>query len=365
MYKYLVAALALGIALSVASVTRTADEETVRVGLAVGLTGYAANWGEGEVAAVKLAYEAYKDQLPPIEFVIEDTQSDGLGTVNAVTKLIDVHQVPVIIGPTWGDSFQGGYPLAEKSKVVVLAPSAALEAVANKSDFAFLFSTWWPQRSEAGAVIMHMRKSGSKKLCALNDQDSFNSLFATFIADAWGEGVHASEVPIGTTDFRTEVAKIIRASCDVVFAGFQDTSAIGPFMKQLKEQGSAVRVYSSTSAQNQGNLEKFPGMFDGLLYSYPAYDNDLRYQTLIEGLSEEDLRVATGPSFVNAYNAALLLFEALKIGARTGEEIKDALRTVHVAGIGMEDLYLNSEGQIGNASFRIKTVQDNQFVNAE
>ena len=113
----------------------------IKIGLAVGLTGYAANWGEGEVKAIELALDKYRGQISdPVELIIEDTKSEGLDTVNATKKLIDVDKGVAIIGPTWGDSFQGGYPLAEQAHVAVISSSAALEAVENKNDFEALLN---------------------------------------------------------------------------------------------------------------------------------------------------------------------------------------------------------------------------------
>jgi branched-chain amino acid transport system substrate-binding protein len=336
---------------------------SIKVGLAVGLSGYAANWGEGEVRAVELAYEAYKERLPRVELIIEDTKSDGLGTVNAMQKLIQSDRVVAVIGPTWGDSFQGGYPLAESAQVVVISPSAALEAVEHKSDFSFLFSTWWPQRLEADAIINDMHARGVQKVCVVHDHDPFNTIFSTFIIEQSKLATARFEVGMGTADFRTDIAKIKKQGCDTIFAAFQDTSAIGPFMSQLKEQDVTVQVYSSTSAQNEENLQKFPGSFDGLLYSFPDYATDPAYrelQTELHTKYGED--AVEGPAFVNAYNAASMLFAVLVDGARTGEEIRLALSKKHLSAIGTEDLYFNEQGQIGDISFVIKTVRNNAFV---
>ena len=64
--------------------------DNIKIGIAVGLTGYAANWGEGETKAIALAYDEYKDRLPNVEFITENTKSDGLGTVNAIKKLVEI-----------------------------------------------------------------------------------------------------------------------------------------------------------------------------------------------------------------------------------------------------------------------------------
>ena len=360
----IVLAVIIGIIFSVAKKPQT---DSFKIGVAAGLTGYAANWGEGEIKAYEFAYDEVKDKLPfKIEFVVENTESEGVGTVNAIKKLIDVDKVSAILGPTWGDSFQGGFPLAERAKVAVVMPSGALEALENKSDFSYLFSTWPPQDDEAQALIAHMKKAGLKKISVVHDEDAFNTKFGLIFADmakAQGLAVTDLSMPIGTTDFRTHLAKIKAEDSDAILILMSDTSAIGPFMKQMKELGVVRKVYSTTSSQNEDHLTKFPGQFDGLFYSFPGYVDDVKYEELHMRLVEKyGSNAAEGPSFVNAYNAAKILLEAIKQGARTGEEIRDKLYTISTPGVGIPQVSFDKNGQVGDVPFFIKNIQGNKFL---
>ncbi|MDB5259506.1 MAG: Extracellular ligand-binding receptor [Candidatus Taylorbacteria bacterium] len=344
-------------------------KEPIRIGLAIGLTGYAANWGSGEQKAVELALDEYSAKLDvPIKLVVEDTKSDGIGTVNAIQKLVEVDHVQAIIGPTWGDSFQGGLPIAEKAKVAMISPSAAMEAIENRGSFGYFFSTWWPQQQEVSALASRITKDHAKTVYIIHDQDSFNLKFSDMFQDAIASadpGIRIQRVtaPISANDFRTYVTKIKDAKPDAIFALFQDTGSVGSLMKQLKEQGVVAKVYSSTSAQNEGNLKKFPGYFDGLRYSYPSYEDDSRYAALKRKFIEKYGSGADeGPAFVNAYNASVVLLESIKAGARTGEEIRKALGKIRMPGVGVEELSFDMNNQIGNVTYLIKTVKGNSFV---
>lgn len=354
------------------------EDNVFKIGVATGLTGYAKNWGEGEIKAYQLAYDEVKDTLGiPIKFIVEDTKSDGLGTVNAISKLIQVDKVSVILGPTWGDSFQGGFSIAEKAKVTIVTPSSALETIENKNDFSYLFSTWWPQVPEASALGWHMQwVDGVNRVIVLHDLDAFNTKFAELfkrVADGGPKYLSTIDVsvPIGTSDFRTTIAKIKSEKPDAVLILMQDTSMVGPFMKQLKEQDVKVKVYSTTSAQNEENVKKFPGQFEGLTYSFPSYNTDENYQKLQERLRNKyGEGTDEGPAFVNAYNAAKAVFETIKNGARTGTEIRDSLRKIKVQGIGVKLISFDSNnGQIPargeNMKFVIKKIENNNFVEIE
>src|ERR1035437_6770501 len=116
----------------------SSKNNSIKVGVAVDESGYAANWGESEVKAVQLALDQYKDKInQPVELIIENTKGTDVGTVDAVKKLIEIDHVQAIIGPTWADSYQGGQPIAENSKVTMITPSAAIETIQNKDKFTY------------------------------------------------------------------------------------------------------------------------------------------------------------------------------------------------------------------------------------
>ncbi len=341
----------------------------IRVGVAVDQTGYAATWGDSELKATELALDAYRDKInQPVELVVENTKGTDVGTVNAVKKLIEIDHVQVILGPTWADSFQGAMPIAGQAKVVLLSPSAAVETIKDKDKFSYFFSTWWPEESEIKTLIDYMKSLGVTKFSPVNDQDPFNSQFVdTLVAtiNSGSSGITVSSrdtVPIGTKDFRTIIAKIKSIKPSATFIQLQDTSLMGPFMKQLKEQNVNALVFGTPDAENTDNITKFPGAFDGILYTFPSYDNDPSYKVLLDKLyARFGADTSRGPSFVSGYNAATMLFEVLKDGARTGTEIRDALNKVHVPGVGVKDLSFSQKGQLKDVTFIMKTIRNNKF----
>ncbi|MES2215859.1 MAG: ABC transporter substrate-binding protein [Patescibacteria group bacterium] len=352
--------------------SNTKGVNPIKIGVAVDLSGYAANWGESEVKAVQLAYDKYKNEISqPVEFIIENTKGTGLGTVDAVKKLIEIDKVQAIIGPTWGDSYQGAMPIAEKAQVVMLSPSSAIETIQDKSTFTYFFSTWWPEQSEINALIGHMSTSGIKRISLVNDQDPFDIQIADLLESEIknnGKAVIANRntVTTGTKDFRTVIAKIKKDAPDAVFIQVTDTSSMGPFISQLKEQGLNIKVYTTPDAENTDNIAKFPHAYDGILYAFPAYGDDPHYAELIQSLKTRFGSAASqGPSFVNAYNAAIMLFEVLKGGARTGTEIRNELGKVNIQGVGIENLSFDTNGQLKGVKFIMKTISNNQFFDVK
>ena len=346
------------------------QSETFKVGAALALTGDASEWGQGELQVTQMMIDDFnaKGGLNgiPIQLAIQDTKSTGEGTVDAVNELINIEQVPVILGPTWVDSFQGPNPIAEQAHVVMLTPSAALEVVDHKEQFTYLFSTFWPQAPEIQALDGFMVARKMKSLAIINDHDPFDTKLADELAaDAQAKGiamVDREQLPIDSNDFRTQIVKIKQLHPDAVFIEINNVSTLGPFMKQAKELGLSATIFSSPDAQNQDAVSKFGKYMEGLTYPFLKTPTGTLYADFVKKYQGKYNALPSTPSAVTTYNAVVALLSVLKSGARTGTEIRDALYKVDVHGIGVSDISFNSMGEIKDADFEMRMIHNGQFT---
>jgi len=344
----------------------------MKVGVAVAKSGAGAEWGADELRAIEIAFDAANDgggvSGRPVDLVVEDTKSDNVGTANAFNKLIKVDKVPLIIGPTWGDAFQSGYPIAKQAGVVIVGPSVAVE-VLDRSLLGDFFATWWPQIPEVNTVIDWMLTTKHERVVMIYDQDVFNTKFSEIFAEeAKKKGVTILEkfvLPIGDNDFRTTLAKAKALQPSSFFVELQDVGSFGPFMKQARELGINATVVSTATTQNQQLLADYKAVVEGLTYSYPLVNEDASYQLLVETYEKRYGEKPSGPSFVNAYNAALATIAAFRDAASTGVSLTQALQRVDIPGVGIERVSFGATGQVEQAAFRMKTVRNGQFVNLE
>ncbi len=371
----IVAVILIGLAIYYSNNTKHArlGAEPIKIGVAVAKTGVGAEWGTDELRALQLAFDAKNAEGGisgrHIEMIAEDTKSDNVGTANAFSKLINVDKVTLIIGPTWGDSFQAGYALAKKAGMPVVGPSVAVE-VLDRSLVGDHFVTWWPEAPEMSTVADWMIASGNDQVVQFYDHDAFNTKISEiFTAVATQKGVTILDkvvLPIGNNDFRTPLAKVLSKKPDVFFVELQDVGSFGPFLRQLRELGSTAKVVSTATSQNQQLLENFASLVENsIVYSYPAINEDASYTSLVAAYEKKYGVKPSGPSFVNAYNAGLATIAALEDHTKTDVTITEALKRVQIPGVGIEKISFGATGQVEQANFRMKTVKNGQFVNLE
>src|SRR3989338_2875266 len=306
----------------------TAAGETIKIGAALGLTGICAEFGEGELKATTLAVEEINAaggiNGKQLELISEDTQCDNKTTVSAFQKLINVDKVAAIIGPTWCDSFQAGYPLLREKQIVSISPSAAIEALEfNRQPLDFIFSTWFPQRKEIAALQKHALSRELTRFVIVHDTDPFGAMMANlFKEEAEKQGISIIEehkVTVGTLDFKTIIARIKSKKPDALFVSFFGPDSKAIFIKQARELGVTQDTFSSADIQNPALLSSFASILEGVIYTYPKGAGG--FDAFAKKYADKYGVEPQGPSASKAYDAVTILVAAMKKGGTEGREL--------------------------------------------
>jgi len=347
------------------------EEEVIKIGGAFALTGDAAEWGQGDLEGTQMAIDEVNmgggiDGMM-LKLIAEDTQTTAIGTVNAINKLVNVDGVQAIIGPTWGDSFQGGVPIIQQYKVVLITPSAAIETVLDKEKYEYFLSTYFPQKGEMLRIQKYAFSKGIKNFVVVCDLDPFNKYFGDLFISAAPQNdlavVKLFEVAREDKDFRTIITQIKNLSIkpDAIFFEVATATQVGTFAKQLKEQGVVIPIWSSSSFEDLSlevikNFQK--DLLDDAIYTRPKVAVKDFAQKYFEKYHKEMMR----PTVSNAYDATMAIIETLKNGARTGEQIKNELYKIQIPGVTFKEISFDQFGQVSGGEFFIKTIKDGEFI---
>lgn len=346
----------------------------VHIGGAFGLSGQCAEFGEGELKSVQLAVnEANANggiKGKNIVLDVEDTQCEYKSTFNAINKLINVDGASLVIGPTWGDSFQSAVPLVNKHQVPTISPSAAMEALLlQKVPIDYYFSTWFSGNSETDANQKHMVSLGRKNVVVVHDQDPFGLLMSTlFKQNADKNGINIIndyDSVTGTEDYRTILSKIQADKPEAIFMAFIGPDSKVRFLKQAREFGLKTPMYSGSDLQSETFLKSFGPYMEGALYSFPKTSG--KYEDFVSAYTAAYGSAPQGPSAGNAYDAALIAIEALRKADGTtagvsGPEVKKQLESIKLEGYSSDILGFNESHQMVNAESLMKTVKNGKFV---
>lgn len=113
------------------------ETRTVRLGIALPLTDNDAPLTQALFNGIRLAVEGHNERGDTqVQMVFRDSQNSRSGAMSAVTALINAN-VDMIIGPLYSEEADGAAQVAERAGVVLVAPLATDESVAQGRRYVF------------------------------------------------------------------------------------------------------------------------------------------------------------------------------------------------------------------------------------
>ncbi len=338
---------------------QSSNSEPISIGILFHLTGPAAFWGVGEYNAAQLALEEINAaggvNGRPLGFVVEDGKTDFIQVTTALKKLITIDKLPIIIGPTWFG--QAAAPLAEESKTTILSPSTGVTV----SRETYFFNLWPTERQEIIPLVTFMKQKGHLKIAVVYSQNDWSLSMKNNFADEAAKNGLTIVKEFATSpdeiDFKTLITSIKELPVDAVYAPFAFYPSQGAFSKQAKELNLVLPLYSSSGTENPELLHAFPAV-DGTIYPYPL--RGPKEDAFVKRY-EARYNVSAAPSAAYAYDAVLLVAEALRSEAHTSEDFAKYLENVQ-AYPGVTNSITFDNGRVTHKEHILKIVKDGTFL---
>lgn len=319
MYIFIVLAALLALTLSCATTTR---EDVPRLGGLFGLTGFASFAGESSRDGFLLAIHDYGK---PVDYVIEDHQSDMKTTVTAARKLIDVDGIDIIIGPEWEFGAVIS-PMAERQEALFITPWLTLDTEWAEPEW--FISAMPAEQLLADRTAEHMVSAGVKSVVIIRSRDDFALTVETDLKKAFRtEGIEVLDTITADTDasdYRTEILRLSQISPDAVYVVFASDNAQGLFMREMKELGMDQPTFiNQARGESDVFLAEFAEAADGA--RYVALKKPPRMDEFSEKFENHYGRKPGAISAATAYDVTTMVLKAHDAGARTPQEIHDYL----------------------------------------
>ena len=220
------------------------DSNTVPIGAVFPLSGSVAFYGnesrDGALLAIEEINAAGGLLGKQLVLISEDDEGNAEKTVNAFTKLTTRDNVSFVIGSSTSGTTQAITNLAQRSRVLLISPSATNVDVTKAGDYVFRACFIDPFQGVVGADFAY-KTLGSRRAAVLYDAgadyntglaDSFKGQFRTLGGQVVADEAYQS----GDVDFNAQITRIRAANPDVVYLPnyYNDVSLQA---KQLRDQG--------------------------------------------------------------------------------------------------------------------------------
>lgn len=310
-------------------------QETIKIGFVTELTGSWTFFGTSCVAGLEMAVKEINSAGGalgrPLQFVIQDNQTNPSAAVASARNLDVNDKVVALSGPTSSDTALAVYGYAEQQKLPYLVPVAAFPQL-TKPGTRYTFRIE-PDAAGWGysiAKFIEQRKPGAKTAIMYSDTGVARAIAAGYKYQAPRSNLSiTSEIlfPQGSSDATVQAAQVKASNPDYVIvagAGAFDNVLTNQLLDLGVKPGQIIHPYGMTT-QVFGWGKRSVGSIYGTFFDLGLDSLTPEGRTFIERFDKAHSRP---PSYVEnyCYNTPYIFKEALEAaGSVDREKLRNAL----------------------------------------
>jgi branched-chain amino acid transport system substrate-binding protein len=331
----LAAAALILIVVSAQAQTPASETPAIKIGFLADLQGSMASLGQDQVDGFMLVVDRNGGKLGgvSVHIIVEDTQAKPEMAVQAVHRLIDKEDVPIIAGIQGSNIMMAVHKAITDKGVFLVGTNAGPSQIAGGqcSPYQFIVSAQSDQAPEA--MGNYAAAKGYKRVFALApNYQGGKDIVAGFKRGFAAPLVEEVYTPLTQLDFSAELTTVAQYKLDAVFAFYP--GGLGPaFVKQYQQAGLLKSLpMLSVSTVDALSLPALRDTALGLLsasFWSPDLDNAANRRFVLD--FEKKYKRLPSNYAAQSYDAAMLLDGALaKVKGRVAGN-KEAFRSAMVA----------------------------------
>ncbi|HOK20930.1 MAG TPA: ABC transporter substrate-binding protein [Candidatus Paceibacterota bacterium] len=336
----IVAIIVIGLvwyAVSKKSETVTKEEETIKIGAVLPLSGNLASLGEATKSGLMAAQEKINNTNSGwrVEIIFEDSQSNAQVAVTAVQKLINIDKVNALA--VYGSQFAyATAPIAQENKIVQLSYLMDSQLAKNYNYSVVFFPTY---ETEVSLMADYILKNDIDKIGILHSNIQAHQNASDFLVSELkkqnytDQNFHIEVFSPGQVDIKTQLIKL-KGYNPKIIAIFSTPAEVVSIVKQIKELGLDTTLLFNSAPSVIAEMDQSKmSVFEGSLFVLfnTTVSQSVDQMALINDLKSKG-EVVTAPETVVAYDSLCFLTEAFK-KAKNQADVINQLRGA--SGIGL------------------------------
>ncbi|HPP17261.1 MAG TPA: ABC transporter substrate-binding protein [Candidatus Paceibacterota bacterium] len=324
-------------AVSKKSETVTKEEETIKIGAVLPLSGNLASLGEATKSGLMAAQEKINNTNSGwrVEIIFEDSQSNAQVAVTAVQKLINIDKVNALA--VYGSQFAyATAPIAQENKIVQLSYLMDSQLAKNYNYSVVFFPTY---ETEVSLMADYILKNDIDKIGILHSNIQAHQNASDFLVSELkkqnytDQNFHIEVFSPGQVDIKTQLIKL-KGYNPKIIAIFSTPAEVVSIVKQIKELGLDTTLLFNSAPSVIAEMDQSKmSVFEGSLFVLfnTTVSQSVDQMALINDLKSKG-EVVTAPETVVAYDSLCFLTEAFK-KAKNQADVINQLRGA--SGIGL------------------------------
>ncbi len=351
------------IGIIVALVSSSSSEKTITIGLSLPLSGEAASFGDGALSGIETAVHEINNKGgingKLIELVAEDDKCNANGGITALTKLVNIDQVDVIIGPVCSAAAGPGLPVVQQSKTPIIIWASAPGLTQNKD---YVFRTYPSDAFQGKFAADYMKNTLQKNKVAViyvkNDWgQGIRDVFIDTFGQLGGEITFDEGIPQDAKDLKTTLTKAKETSPDALyFPVYPGIGIIG--LKQMKELGLDVPILGGDAFATDEIIKS--GVAEDVMFTNGVIRNPDDFQEKVNKLSTKKVNNLITPL---GYDAIYIFANIIEDVGTDKTAIRNALASLsYTEAVSLPLIEFDNQGDLKEATFEVKTIKNKKAI---
>lgn len=317
--------------------------EELKIPVLVGQTGASATFGRNETDAYTLAAEEWNAKGgvngKRVVLQFEDTQTSAKQIISAF-QLNAARGAKIIVGPTWLDGFPAVIPVARKNGVLLVTPSAAIEAF-SQSDRMWPVTFYHNSTTETKVLIDALKERKLSRLALVYEQEPFAEMIRKLLLGHNIELVADIGVQAGESDFRPQLARLRDKQVDGMIVLVWDERSLLALLQQIQVNLPEIRLATVHDGAGWLLNPALKALLPKLIYTRFALVDDSFVQRFRSRFGYDP--ILTGS---NAYDALNAVLTAVAAGADSGPACRDYLMSHELDSVTFGKFKFNEDGSV-------------------
>jgi branched-chain amino acid transport system substrate-binding protein len=360
------------------SITTASAANMIKVGAILSVTGPASFLGAPEAKTLEMMVEDINAKGgingTKVELVIKDSGGSPEKAVSFAKQLIDEDKVFAILGPSTSGETMAIKNIAEEGKTILISCAAA-EVIVNPQA-KYVFKTPQMDKHAVIRIFQQMKKMNISRIGVLSSNTGFGKAGKEQLeklAPEYGITIVISEVyDKAATDLTAEVTKV-KASNIQAIVNWSIEPAQAIVIKNARQIGLTIPIFQSHGFGNIGYVKAAGSAAEGVIFpagrllvadvlsdKNPQKAVLLSYKKSYEAKYKEDVSTFGG----HAYDAMLVLVEAVKTAGTDKEKVRTAIENIKglVGTAGIFNFSATDHNGLDLNAFEMLTVKDGKFT---
>jgi len=323
----------------------------VKIGLMMAFTGGSSAMGNGANKGVELA----KKQLNAnnIEVIQEDSKCDPKAAAASIKRLI-AKQVVAIIGEGCSSASVAALPAANNAKIPMISPSASSPKLTIPSDY--FFRVIPPDTKQGAFMAQAIYDKGLRSVAVFYTNEPYgigmNQVFQEKFEALGGKVVATAFSEPDDIDLGKQISSLTAAKPEAIFVAPNSVITGTAVIKLAHEASKTTPLFGADIFYDKTIIANAPEAVEGLtITSFPTGSKAFKQAIANEYPNTDQLYAAP-----QAYDAFTAIYKAVKQGATTGEQVKNALTSMSFQGVSAT-IAFDQNGEISDPGYKYDLLQ--------